>query len=163
MQSVGGAILLKFNPGTSFEREWDLPQIQTDMQISTKTIWIATHRILQEAGVKTGGTVSLSQLKQRWKRTHLRHRDLAHALDSLVRGGVIRLEMGSTGPEVRLVNSDFLDNLSADEYQREVMTLAQLAWVRTQQKSKALSEGKSLRRRASDEPLIDLWKKQSAA
>lgn len=130
------------------------------MQISTRTIWIALHRCLSQAQVTAGGSIPMRALQHAWEATHLRRSDLAHALDSLVRASAIRLEMSSSGPQVRMVSEDFVSSLNPDDYQREIDRLDQLAWVRENQKNKADAAARN--RRATDIPEVRAWKKTVA-
>lgn len=126
------------------------------MNISTKTIWIATYQTLERASVKVGDTILLKDLMRHWSDTRLRQNDLARALDTLVRTGAIRLEMDGSGPRVRLADASFMDNLPEEDLASQVQTLEQLAWVREQQSGQAPPDKG---RRFSDSDLQRTWKR----
>lgn len=133
------------------------------MQISTRTATIALFRMLAAEGMGPGDLIGMVDLQQRWKGTFLRRGDLASTLDSLVRGGAIRLEMGSGGPQVRLVHDRFMTSLDPETYQSEIRCLKQLAWVRSRGDRRAAGEddANGHRRRFSDSPLAARWRQVS--
>lgn len=130
------------------------------MSISTKTIWIAVFQTLGKASISIGEKISLRELMRLWTDTRLRQNDLAHALDTLVRAGAIRLEMDPSGPEVLLADDSFIQNLPEEDLASQLRTLEQLAWRRRQQDTQG-EPGKG--RRFSDSDLQRVWKKLSAS
>lgn len=129
------------------------------MNITTKTIWIATYRTLERASISVGDKISLKELMRLWADTRLRQNDLARALDTLVRTGAIRLEMDTTGPQVLLADNSFINKLPEEELATEVKSLEQLAWVRQRQDGNGESEK---RRRFSDSDLQYVWERVSS-
>lgn len=99
------------------------------MHIPTKSIWLAVHRIFDDARVEVGQSLGLRELMTAWGDVGLRQRDLAGALDTLTRTGHLALEMTEQGPSARLLSNSF-GALSRDG--RDQSALRSLALLRQQ-------------------------------
>lgn len=126
------------------------------MNISVKSLWLAVHRILGNAGVGLGCSIELRELMTAWAETGLRQSDLARALETLGGAGYLRLESATYGPLARLMDEQF-GLLRADgQDQRVVASLEQLRVSRKARAGhlKSLVAGARENRRAEDRSLL---------
>ncbi len=78
------------------------------MIVTTKAIWLAVHRTLSDAGVvRAGQSLGIREMTHAWSLTGLRRRDLVGALESLSRGGFIKIATSANGPRAELVDASF--------------------------------------------------------
>lgn len=77
------------------------------MNVTLKTIWLATHRVFSARLVPVGCSLTLREMMEGWKDCGLRKTDLATALQSLEREGYVRIETTPAGRVIRLLNEEF--------------------------------------------------------
>lgn len=77
------------------------------MNITTKSLVYAIHRVLAAQGVSTGCSVDMPQMLDGWRETLLRKRDLIEGLETLRKSGHVALEQTPQGPRIRLLHDDF--------------------------------------------------------
>jgi hypothetical protein len=123
------------------------------MNISTKSVWLAVHRIFDEAQIEVGESMSLTDLMKAWGEIGLRQQDLAGALENLTRTGHLRLEMSEQGPTAHLVSKSFG---ALNEDGRDQAALRSLALLREARQVpphiKALRPAQPDNRRSADRP-----------
>ena len=77
------------------------------MNLSSKALWLALHRVLSREQIGVGCSMTLKTAMQAWSETGLRQADLARCLDSLVSVGFLALESTRDGPVLRVLDEQF--------------------------------------------------------
>lgn len=96
------------------------------MHISTKTLWLALHRVFSVHSVGVGCSLSLKDIMDAWPESGLRQADLGRALESLGRAGFVKLEMSEEGPRVKMIDEQFGLLRSHSDDQKALKDLAML-------------------------------------
>lgn len=123
------------------------------MHITTKTLWIAIHRLFLAEGVGLGASLSLKKLMDGWRDSGLRSSDLGAGLESLVDKGFVALELSATGPVARLLDEGFARLRPGSSDMQAVVVLAQLQAQRRRAPSRSAGSmnGGGEGRRAEDQ------------
>lgn len=101
------------------------------MNLPTKAVWLAVHRIFSDEHVAAGCSLSLKHLMTVWPHTGMRMRDLAEGLETLASSGYMSVEMSEDGPCARLLDEQFgLTNGDAQD-RHAVSTVQSLRSSRT--------------------------------
>lgn len=77
------------------------------MNITSKTVDFAIHRVLAGQQITQGCSFPLKELMAIWPETLLRRGDLIKGLEALKQSGHLAIDQTPDGPMVRLINEEF--------------------------------------------------------